>query len=317
MARGRVLVVDDSAPERAAICRTLQEAAEFEEVFEAEDGLDALRTMAERRPDLVVCDLVMPGCDGLQLLRLRAAKPELANIPVLILTGDAALERKVELFERGASDYVVKPFDPRELVARVRVHLGVKLLTEDLEGANEKLYKLSCTDPLTSLFNRRHFNNVLEVEVARVVRYGVPLSLVLVDVDHFKRVNDELGHVMGDEVLRSIAATLGRGARKADVVARYGGEEMALVLTNTGVAGARVVAERLRMAIENATVAAGDVNVRVTASFGVATAEPEGDVKDAVTLIRRADRALYAAKRRGRNRAVTWTPDLERSEPPS
>ena len=316
MPRGRVLVVDDSAPERAAVVETLKQSGDPEEVFEAEDGLSALRMMAEKRPDLVVCDLVMPGCDGLQLLRLKSAKTELAQIPVLILTADAELERKVELFERGASDYVRKPFDPRELVARVRVHLRLKLLTEDLEAANEKLYKLSCTDPLTDLFNRRHFNNVLDVEVARVVRYGLPLSLLLCDLDHFKRINDELGHLVGDAVLRSVSATLTKGVRKADIVARYGGEEVALVLTNTGTAGAFVLAERLRAAVEDTEVLSGGSKVQVTASFGIAVAEPKGDVTSAVMLVRRADKALYAAKRRGRNQVVMWGPELDRTSNP-
>lgn len=308
--------MDDSTPERAAVVETLKQSGDLDEVIEAEDGLVALRLMAEKKPDLVVCDLVMPGCDGLQLLRLKAAKPELAGIPVLILTADAEHERKVELFERGASDYVRKPFDPRELVARVRVHLRLKLLTEDLEAANEKLYKLSCTDPLTDLFNRRHFNNVLDVEVARVVRYGTPLSLVLADIDHFKRVNDELGHVAGDEVLRQVSKTLSTLVRKADVVARYGGEEIALVLTNTGPAGALVLAERLRAAVEGLKVTAAGATVRVTASFGIAVAEPKGDVTNAATLVRRADKALYAAKRRGRNGVVMWGPELDRASSP-
>lgn len=311
MPRGRILVVDDSAPVRAAVAETLRQAGDLGEVLEAEDGLVALRLMAEERPDLVVCDLVMPGCDGIQLLRLRAAKPELASIPVLILTADTELDRKVELFDRGASDYVCKPFDPRELVARVRVHLRLKLMAEDLAAANEKLYRLSCTDPLTELFNRRHFNNVLDVEVARLQRYGIPLALILADVDHFKRVNDEHGHPVGDEVLRRVAVTLGRSVRKADVVARYGGEEIAIVLTNTGTAGAFVLAERLRAAVETTPVQAGERTVRCTASFGVAAADTSADVTDAAKLVSRADCALYAAKRDGRNRVVMWGPELE------
>lgn len=314
MARGRVLVVDDSAPERAAVVETLRQWGELEEVIEADDGLAALRMMAEKRPDLVVCDLVMPDCDGMQFLRLRAAKPELASIPVLILTSDSELERKVELFERGASDYVKKPFDPRELVARVRVHLRLTLLTEDLEAANEKLYKLSCTDPLTDLFNRRHFNNVLKTEVARVSRYNFPVSLVVCDIDHFKRLNDDHGHFGGDEVLRGVASALGKVVRKADLIARYGGEEIAVVLSNTGKTGAANLAERLRAAIESTELSAGDAKLRVTASFGVATAEPKGDVTSSTQLIHRADRALHVAKRRGRNRVVNWGPELERAE---
>lgn len=313
MSRGRVLVVDDSAPERAAVAETLRQWGELEEVLEAEDGLGALRMMAEKRPDLVVCDLVMPDCDGMQFLRLRAAKPELASVPVLILTSDSEVERKVELFERGASDYVKKPFDPRELVARVRVHLRLTLLTEDLEAANEKLYKLSCTDPLTDIFNRRHFNNVLRIEVARVIRYGAPVSLVICDIDHFKRLNDALGLLAGDGVLRGLASIVTSNVRKADLVARYGGEEIAVALSTTGKAGAAVLAERLRAAIEKADLT-GNGSARITASFGVASAEPKGDVTSSTQLLHRAERALHAAKRRGRNRVVVWGPELERSD---
>jgi diguanylate cyclase (GGDEF)-like protein len=316
MPRGRILVVDDSAPERAATVATLEQAGEFAEVLQAEDGLVALRMMAEKKPDLVVCDLVMPGCDGVQLLRLRSAKTDLAGIPVLMLTADTEDDRKVELFERGASDYVRKPFEPRELVARCLVHLRLKLLTEDLESANEKLYKLSCTDPLTDLFNRRHFNNVIESEVARFVRYGTPVALVLADIDHFKRVNDELGHVAGDAVLRSVSESFVRSVRRADVVTRYGGEEMAIVLTNTGRGGAMVLAERLRTAIVVSEIKVAGTAVRVTASFGVAVAESKGEVDAAAVLVRRADKALYAAKRGGRNRVVAWGPDLERASQP-
>ncbi len=311
MTRGRVLVVDDSALGRAAVADVLRGSGELQEVLEAEDGFGALRRMAEDKPDLVVCDLVMPGCDGLQLLRLRAAKPELAGIPILILTADGELERKLELFDRGASDWVSKPFDPRELLARVRVHLRLKLLAEELTVANEQLYRLSCTDPLTELFNRRHFDDVLGGEVARLVRYATPVSLILCDIDHFKRFNDEHGHQLGDEVLRAVASTLVRSVRKADVVARYGGEELAVVLTNTGAAGAFVLAERLRAAVERARVTSGERGLSCTASFGVASAEDAVSVSSAATLIGRADAALYAAKRAGRNRVVPWSPALE------
>ncbi|MBI3204736.1 MAG: diguanylate cyclase [Myxococcales bacterium] len=314
MPRGRALVVDDSAPVRAAVAETLRQSGDLEEVLEAADGLAALRIMAEAKPDIVICDLVMPGCDGMQLLRLRSAKPELTGIPVLILTADTELDRKVELFDRGATDYVCKPFDPRELVARVRVHLRLKLMAEDLAAANEKLVRLSCTDPLTDLFNRRHFNNVIDVEVARLVRYGIPLALILADVDYFKRVNDEHGHQVGDEVLRSVGTTLVRSVRKADVVARYGGEEIAIVLTNTGTAGAFVLAERLRAAVERSEVRSGDRAVRCTASFGVAAADGPGDVASASTLVARADAALYAAKHAGRNRVVMWSVELEEQD---
>lgn len=310
MRRGRILVVDDSATFRAEVSNALGSSAEVGEVLEAEDGLVALRMMAEHRPDLVICDLVMPVCDGIQLLRLRAAKPELAGIPVVMLTSASQLERRVELLERGAADYIVKPFEPRELLARVRVHLRSHILQEELEEANRLLQVLSCTDGLTGVFNRRHFDNELEVQLSRSRRYKFPLSLVLVDVDHFKRVNDEHGHPAGDKVLRAIAGTLQSMVRKADVVARYGGEELALVLANTGEDGAAILAERVRAAVAGLEVVDDRATIRCTVSAGIATSHP-GDPLDTSKLLHRADVALYTAKRTGRDRVVAWSPAFE------
>lgn len=310
MRRGRILVVDDSAAFRAEASNALEGSAEVGEVLEAEDGLVALRMMAEHRPDLVICDLVMPACDGMQLLRLRAAKPELAGIPVVMLTSASQLERRVELLERGAADYIVKPFEPRELLARVRVHLRSHILQEELEEANRLLQVLSCTDGLTGVFNRRHFDNELDAQLSRSRRYKFPLSLVLVDVDHFKRVNDEHGHPAGDKVLRAIAGTLQSMVRKADVVARYGGEELALVLANTGEDGAAILAERVRAAVAGLEVVDDRATIRCTVSAGMATSQP-GDPLDTSKLLHRADVALYTAKRTGRDRVVAWSPAFE------
>lgn len=309
MRRGRILVADDSATLRAEVAAAL-EGSEVGEVLEAGDGLVALRMMVEHRPDLVICDLVMPVCDGIQLLRMRAATPELANIPVVMLTAASQLERRVELLERGAADYIVKPFDRRELLARVRVHLRSRLLQEELEEANRLLQVLSCTDGLTGIYNRRHFDIELDAQLSRSRRYKFPLSLLLVDVDHFKRVNDEHGHPAGDAVLRAIAGSLQSMVRKADVVARYGGEEIALVLANTGEEGAAVLAERVRAAVAGLEIVVAGATIRCTVSVGVATSHA-GDPLDTSSLLHRADVALYTAKRTGRDRVVAWAPALE------
>ncbi|MFO0549412.1 MAG: diguanylate cyclase [Polyangiaceae bacterium] len=308
MGSGIVLVVDDSPSERAALVTELEQSGHFERILVASDGATALRAVAERMPDVIVSDLFMPGMDGMQLLRMRAAHAELREIPLLILTADTSKARKLELFERGASDYVQKPVDPRELIARVLVHMRLRLALEELR-------RMSCTDALTGLVNRRHFDHVLTSELAKVTRYRHALSIVMVDIDHFKQVNDTHGHAVGDAALRAVASALTAGVRKADVVARYGGEELVVVLANTNLDGAKLVAERLRAAVELAQFATNDAALTVTASFGVAAVEPNTSLAPG-TLIERADAALYAAKHAGRNQVVVWTPEIESAPKP-
>ena len=282
-------------------------SGEFESPRECADGFAAIRAMAESAPDLVICDLVMPGCDGIQFLRLVGGTPELARIPILVLTAAEDPDSKVELLERGAADYVTKPLRARELIARARIHCRHRLLQEALEDANRRLYELSCTDGLTGTFNRRHLDEALTTEVSRHQRYRTPLSVLLIDVDHFKRVNDTHGHDVGDSVLRGIASLLQGMVRRADLVARYGGEEMCVILPNTGSHGAAILAGRLRAAIAALRHATSDgEGIVVTASFGVTTVETEDTAVDAATMLRRADKALYAAKQGGRNRVETW-----------
>ena len=306
MRKGRILVVDDSPAVRREVVETLEASGEFEAPRECEDGFAALRAMAEHKPDIVLCDLVMPTCDGINFLRLRAAKPELLPIPVLMLTSAADQDKKVDLLERGAADYITKPFHRGELLARVRIHFRLRVLQEQLEQANARLYDLSCTDGLTGLYNRRHLDRVLEAEVSRHVRYALPLTLLLVDVDHFKKVNDTHGHLTGDIVLKEIARTLAAMIRKADVLCRFGGEEMCIVLASTGMTGALILADRLRAAIEAlALVSDSGTPLQVTISIGAAAAEADKGVRTPDALLAAADRALYAAKTGGRNRVVS------------
>jgi two-component system, cell cycle response regulator len=305
--RGRILIVDDSVGVRREIVQALSSTDEFEIPRECEEGFGALKVLGDFKPDVVICDLVMPGLDGVGFLRLKAARPDVVHVPVLMLTSADDTNRKVELLERGAADYVTKPFHPRELLARVRTLYRQRVLQEELEIANLKLYELSCTDALTSVFNRRHFNSTLEAEVSRHQRYGTPVSLILVDVDHFKSVNDRFGHAVGDSVLRDIADTLRRVVRKADVVARYGGEELAVILTNTGEGGALILAERLRSAVERLDHRDQEGrSFRTTASFGLASLEQGGESTSTDAILGRADEALYVSKKTGRNRVAVW-----------
>jgi two-component system, cell cycle response regulator len=315
----RILVVDDSPAIRRQICivlRELQELEGVEEFLEAGDGLQAFKLLVDHKPDIVVCDLIMPTFDGLKFLALRATRPELASIPVIMLTAEGEASRKVEVFELGASDYVTKPFDDQELLARVRVHYRLKVLQDELRDANKRLEALADTDGLTGLFHRRYFDTLLLREVQRTARYKTPLAVVLLDIDHFKYVNDTFGHPMGDEVLRNVAKVVTAGVRVTDCAARYGGEEIAIVFTQTTGQGVAEVTERLRSQLEQFEHVYEGHRVHRTASFGVSMVDGRGVPLTPTELVERADRALYRAKRSGRNRVVLWTPDLDAEPEP-
>jgi two-component system, cell cycle response regulator len=310
-----ILVVDDSPAIRRQITGVLRELQELEgvdEFLEAGDGLQAFKLLVDRKPDLVVCDLIMPTFDGLKFLALRATRPELASIPVIMLTAEGDASRKVEVFELGASDYVTKPFDNEELLARVRVHYRLKVLQDELREANKRLEALADTDGLTGLFNRRYFDGLLLRELQRTARYKTPVGVVLLDIDHFKYVNDTYGHPMGDEVLRNVAKIVTAGVRVTDSAARYGGEEIAIVFTQTTAQGVAEVTERLRIQLEQFVHEYEGHTVKRTASFGVGVVDGKGVPLTPMELVERADRALYRAKRNGRNQVVIWSPELDK-----
>ncbi len=315
-----ILVVDDSPAIRRQIqgvLRELQELEGVDEFLEAGDGLQAFKLLVDRKPDLVVCDLIMPTFDGLKFLALRATRPELSNIPVIMLTAEGDATRKVEVFELGASDYVTKPFDDEELLARVRVHYRLKVLQDELREANKRLEALADTDGLTGLFNRRYFDGLLLRELQRTARYKTPIGVVLLDIDHFKYVNDTYGHPMGDEVLRNVAKVVTAGVRVTDSAARYGGEEIAIVFTQTTAQGVAEVTERLRSQLEQFVHEYEGHQVRRTASFGVGLVDGRGVPLTPMELVERADRALYRAKHNGRNQVVVWSPELDRDSNPA
>jgi two-component system, cell cycle response regulator len=290
-----LLIVDDSITVRTAIRKVLEPTGLFRSYVEARDGHEALREIERHPVDVIICDLVMPGLDGFAFLQLIKANPSYGDIPVLMLTGQESVAKKVAGLELGASDYVTKPFAKDELIARVRVHLKLKLLQDRLREA-------SVTDYLTARFNRRHFMQVFYREFERAKRHGHPLSLIILDVDHFKRINDTCGHVQGDRVLVEVAAVVSANVRGEDVVARYGGEEFVILLPHVDEAGALVAAEKVRAAV--AAIPFADLEAApVTISLGLVTfqgASPGTATIDTVLML--ADSALYAAKAAGRNR---------------
>src|SRR6185369_1835084 len=213
-------------------------------------------------------------------------------IPVIMLTGHGDRSLKIKLLGNGASDYVTKPFDAGELIARVKIHLKIKSLQDELKKSNDRLLELSNTDPLTHIFNRRYLMDMLEKEMQRAIRTGSQLSLVMVDIDHFKKINDTYGHQNGDSVLVAVADSLRSGLRTYDFAARYGGEEFVLILPETPHESALLVAERLRESIQSLVYSGALDGLKTTVSMGVATF-PHDTIPSIPVLIKEADNAMY------------------------
>ena len=247
-----VLIIDDSDAVRERIIKTLESFDLFSRYYEAEDGLEGFKKLLSSPVDIILCDLEMPRIDGFKFLSMMKSRPELQDTPVIMLTGREDRELKIKGLEQGASDYITKPFDVEELVARVKVHLKIKNLQDDLKRTNELLLELSNTDHLTGLFNRRYLMDALDKEVQRSLRKGGNLSLIILDIDHFKQVNDQYGHLQGDIVLQKVAVQLQKELRAYDTAARYGGEEFIAVLPDATLEEAVFVANRVRTSLQAA-----------------------------------------------------------------
>jgi two-component system, cell cycle response regulator len=313
-----LLVDDDPANIRHVREGLTSEGYRFREAL---DGTEALRSLREVRPDLIIMDVEMPRLGGVEVCRIIKAnggEGGFGFIPIILVTARQAAG-KVEGLELGADDYLVKPFDMPELSARVKSMLRLKALQDtlleknrELDRANkelaqkrEELLALTRTDALTGLHNRRYFEERLAEEFLRSTRYRSPLSLVMLDVDYFKRLNDTYGHPFGDEVLREVASTVRGRLREVDFVARYGGEEIITLLPETGPREALGACERVREAIASLRLEyrAQDgtrQQVQCTASLGVASM-PSKSLLGVEDLLRAADTCLYEAKAAGRN----------------
>jgi diguanylate cyclase (GGDEF)-like protein len=298
-----VLVADDSATVRALVRMEL-EAAGYA-VVEAEDGQQALDAARGSELDAVLLDVEMPVLDGFGTIAALKGDPRTADVPVVFLTSRSASEDVVGALRAGAHDYLRKPPDPAELLARVAAAVEVTALRGELRRRTEELDRMSRTDHLTDLFNRRHLDETLQAMVASSRRHQFPITVLLADVDHFKRVNDRLGHEAGDLVLQAVSRVLHGAVRIDDVIGRWGGEEFLVLAPHTDVEGARVLGERLRTQVAGTPVATSAGEVAVTISIGAATATAPGTEIDAV--LRAADEELYAAKAAGRNRSAVRT----------
>ncbi len=297
---GRVLLVDDH-PRSAA--RLLEVLSKGNDAFAERDAHTALLKLAESNFDLLVVSLSLQGSDGLRLCSQVRSLERTRHLPVIILVEPGDEARLLRGLDMGINDYLMRPIDRHELLARVRTQIKRKRHSDFLRHRLAESVELSITDALTGLHNRRYMEGHLRTLVSEAIRTSGKLSMLVADIDHFKNVNDTYGHDVGDAVLKEFAVRLKRNTRGVDLACRLGGEEFVIIMPDTDVARAYQVGERLRacVAADNFPISE-DQSVRVTASVGIGTLERPDDTPE--TIFKRADNALYTAKRRGRNRVV-------------
>ena len=318
-----ILIVDDSADSRVLIKRFLEKHG-FGDILIAESATDAFALLGLDQPacvaehiELILMDGVMPGIDGIEACGLIKSHACFKDVPVIVITASYDAETLEKAFAAGAMDFITKPVKQLELKARVNSALNMKhaidqrkareaelvKVLEELESLNRELSRLSSLDGLTGIANRRHFDQIYEMEWRRAIRAGHDLSIVFLDIDFFKYYNDTYGHQEGDDCLKKVAAAAGSVLKRpADLLARYGGEEFVIILPETGVDGAYEVAQQIRSAIEMCNIphSASQITDHVTVSIGVAGGKISLADKSQ-ELIALADKALYEAKNGGRN----------------
>lgn len=308
----KILIVDDDPALRRILQAQLSRAGH--DVAEAADGQAAWDILKDEPIRLVITDWMMPVMDGPQLVRQIREAIVTHLIPnyvyIILLTAKVGKNDVVAGLESGADDYLTKPFDPRELRARVTIGERIINLESSLSDARRQMEILAMQDGVTGLLNRRAIHQHAEAELSRTQRHHAPVSLVLLDIDHFKSVNDRFGHLVGDQALRMVADVLVEKKRPYDWAGRWGGEEFLLVLPRTTLAEAHRVADRVRVSVATTHLAFADeqrlsveVSLGVTSTSGNAEGLPSLDV-----MLQQADEALYHAKETGRNRVSLYVP---------
>jgi two-component system, cell cycle response regulator len=302
-----ILVVDDSPVARKLVEQALPR--EQHKIFPAKTGQEALELFAKHRPGLVITDWLMPDLSGIEFCQKLRTDFSESFAYIIMLTGVSDKTKVVTGLQAGADEYLTKPFHPGELLARVEVGQRIVELHRTIEAKNRLLEQLALTDPLTNLPNRRAVEQWGKRQMSGATRYDFPFTVVVVDIDQFKSVNDTYGHEAGDTVLKKLAETLEANTRQGNMCARIGGDEFLLAISHTDRAGVQVAVERMRHQIETNRFKFGTNDVTVTASFGVADLRRR-ETPDFERLVTQADVALYSAKRLGRNRIGTVPGDM-------
>ncbi len=300
----KILIVDD-LPSNLTILGNVLNAAAYK-VLPVSSGAQALRLLENHQPDLMLLDIRMPVMDGYELCERIKTMPQHQRTPVLFISANDDIGSKVKAFAVGGLDYISKPFEEAEVLARVGTHLRLSSLQRELsakvlalEEANRTIQELSIRDELTKLHNRRHFNQQVGFLLEQNKRNPQHISLMIADIDFFKRINDTFGHGIGDAVLREVAKVFQVNTRATDLVARYGGEEFVLLMPNTNMLDAVKVCDLLREQIEHHNWLEVHSDLNVTISMGVSQFESTTDLQ---TLVTRADEKLYQAKKSGKNK---------------
>jgi len=303
----KVLIAEDEKTSRLRLEKSLEDM-DFE-VVSCKDGLDAWEIIqSDNAPNLLILDCVMPGMDGLEICRkIRKQAKEMYTF-ILLLTSKDKQEDFVKGMEAGADDYITKPFNHIELKARLRSGKRIVELSEGFISVRNNYEKQAIHDKLTGLYNRHYMSDILEKELSRALRYQTDLSGLLIDLDYFKDVNDNSGHAFGDMVLREFSASLKQSIRKTDISFRYGGEEFMVLLPNTGIAAAQIVAEKIRAVCDKKRYDDGNHSIAVTVSIGISSVN-QHQLLESKELLTLADKALYRSKAEGRNRVTVYMKD--------
>ncbi|MCP4701558.1 MAG: diguanylate cyclase [Gammaproteobacteria bacterium] len=297
-----ILIVDD-APENIGV---LSELLNTHELLIAKTGENVLEKARDTCPDLILLDIMMPKMDGFEICRCLKNEPKTREIPVIFMSVLSDLRDKIRGFELGAADYVSKPIQRQEVLARVNAHLTIRNLQRELKEANSGLERLASLDGLTRIASRCSFDEHLKQKWEQIAYQKLWLSIIICDIDYFKLYNDTYGHQAGDDCLRLVAGGIRRAAkRRADLAARYGCEEFAAVLSATDAEGAMLVAKSIQKEIKKLKIphSQSTVSKFITLSMGICSTVP-GQNDSPQVLVAAADAALSAAKAQGRNRIV-------------
>ena len=294
----RIAVVDDDAAIRRLMKLYLTRAGYSN--IEIPTGEEARRQLNEVDWDIAILDRRLPDMDGVLLCHELKSNPAFKTRYVIMLTGESEQEDKVQGLDLGADDYITKPFQAAELLARIRAAKRIVDLQKELVESNKRLEMLSITDGLTKLYNHRYLQDELARAFDESMRYQRPLSFAIIDLDFFKKVNDTYGHAVGDEVLKAVSKMFQDSIRSTDLAARYGGEEFAVMMPETDLADAMIFAEKIRTMVESTPIETQAGTIATTVSIGVSTI-PHTRIHAAQELVVAADQALYRAKKSGRN----------------